>query len=142
MAIFLNSMFSPSNETLVRTGTRTGSLSVDTFCKVNLISVVPMISNPSKKGVAVAEFGLVKSFNIDDGQLDGLRPQECFVLGYELGEIDRLVIRDEPISRPVHKENRERIEKSCHDAGREFTLEWMENDVSESWMWLDVAPIV
>jgi hypothetical protein len=32
----------------------------------------------------MAEFGMVRSFDIDDGQLDGLRPQEIFVLGYEL----------------------------------------------------------
>jgi len=34
------------------------------------------------------QFSLMRFFKIDDGELDGLRPQECFVLGYELAQID------------------------------------------------------
>ena len=64
------------------------------------------------------EFGLVKSFDVDHGELDGLRPNECFVLGYELAVIDELLKGDESISRPIHAENRQRIEKSCNDADR------------------------
>ena len=86
------------------------------------------------------EYGLVKSFDIDNGELDGLRPVDCFVLGYELAQIDALVKVDVQFERPVHAANRERIEKSCKDAGRAFTLRWMEGDSSETWMWLRVAP--
>jgi hypothetical protein len=31
----------------------------------------------------MAEFGLLESFGIDDGELDGLSPQACFALGVE-----------------------------------------------------------
>ena len=39
----------------------------------------------------MASFGLFKPFGIDHGQLDGLSAQQCFVLGYELGEIETLL---------------------------------------------------
>jgi len=88
----------------------------------------------------MATYGLVKSFNIDNGELDGLRLKDCFVLGYELALIDNLVKLSDGFSRPVHVENRERVERSCHDASREFRLKWMEGDSSESWLWLEVRP--
>jgi hypothetical protein len=93
-----------------------------------------------KTGVKkVAQFGLIKSFDIDHGELDGLIAQECFVLGYELAEIDALLKRPQPIQKPVHAANRERIEKSCKDSGRPYRLLWMDVDPSESWMTLSVA---
>lgn len=88
----------------------------------------------------MAEFGLIKSFGIDNDELDSLRPKDCFVLGYELCIIDQLLLGDEPIQRTVHAENRARIESSCQDAGREFSLSWMAVDASESWLHLAVAP--
>lgn len=86
------------------------------------------------------EFGLVKSFQIDHGELDGLSPQECFVLGYELAQIDHLVEEvAEEISKPVHAKNKSRIEKTCEDAGRQYYLTWPADDSSESWLSLRVA---
>jgi len=90
----------------------------------------------------MADFGLVKSFNIDDGELDGLSSQQCFVLGYELAQIDSLLARGVAINKPVNAENKERIEESCRDADRTFRLTWMEGDSSESWMMLDVPKAV
>lgn len=92
----------------------------------------------------MAEFGLKKSFHIDHGELDGLSPQMCFVLGYELAQLDWM-LRDEFVniddwSMTVHVENRERIEEACRDAKRPFTLTWLEGDVSESWLLLKVTP--
>lgn len=88
----------------------------------------------------MAEFGLVKSFDIDNGELDGLRPKDCFVLGYELAQIDALLESGVELSRPIHAENRERIDKSCANAGRQYKISWMPGDSSESWMMLHVAP--
>lgn len=88
----------------------------------------------------MSEFGLIKSFRIDDGELDGLRPKDCFVLGYELAVIDELVKRDDPISRPVHAENRERIAESFEKERRPYTLTWLEADPSENWMQLESDP--
>ena len=83
-------------------------------------------------------WGLDKSFHVDNGELDGLNPAECFVLGYELAQIDYLLKSGESIQRPVHAKNRERIADSCHRAGREFSLSWMKDDRSEMWMWFEV----
>jgi len=87
----------------------------------------------------VTNFGLIKSFAIDDGQLDGQSAQNCFVLGYELAHVDHLLTTGRPIRQPVHVENRARIEASCRDANRTYTLNWMAGDVSESWLLLEVT---
>lgn len=86
----------------------------------------------------MAQFGMLKSFNIDNGELAGLTPQECFVLGYELAQIDEQLKSPAEIKKPVHAGNRTRIIESCNDANREFTLNWSPADPSESWMTLDV----
>lgn len=87
----------------------------------------------------MASFGLIRSFDIDDGQLDELRRKDCFVLGYELAKIDTMLERPEDIEALVHAENRERVVKSCEDAKRSYSLSWMNNDSSESWLMLTVA---
>lgn len=89
----------------------------------------------------MAEFGLVKSFGIDNGELDGLSPQECFVLGYELAHVDQLLKATNGIRQPVHAENRVRFESACKDAGRPHRLTWLPGDASESWLLLEVAPM-
>jgi hypothetical protein len=88
----------------------------------------------------MSNFGLVRSFGIDSGELDDLRPQECFVLGYELALIDNLLKSDEPICRTVYAANAPRIEKSCADEGRPCRLTWQAVDPSETWMLLTVPP--
>lgn len=88
----------------------------------------------------MADFGLVKSFGIDGGELDGLRPKDCFVLGYELAQIDELLKATSEIRQPVHADNRTRIQSACEDAGRPYRLAWLPGDVSESWLLLEVAP--
>lgn len=88
----------------------------------------------------MADFGLVKTFDIDDGQLDGLSPQECFVLGYELAAIDHMLTRPHRISLPVHAANKDRIAKSCEASHRVWRLFWPPDDVSETWLQLDVEP--
>lgn len=90
----------------------------------------------------MSQFGLVKSFQIDDGELDGLSAQECFVLGYELAYVDSLLKADGIILQPIHVENRSRIAASCMDARRRYRIIWMNGDVSESWMLLEVDPRV
>ena len=79
------------------------------------------------------EFG----FDIDDGQLDGRSPQECFVLGFELGDIvRRFKCPGEKFQLPVHAANADRIRKAARIYGANIQLDWMSDDVSESWMWL------
>lgn len=85
------------------------------------------------------EFELVRSFNIDDGELDEFTPAECFVLGYELAQVAGLLAGGCKIHRPVHAGNQDRIKTACEKADRPYTLEWMKDDKSESWMYLAVA---
>ena len=86
----------------------------------------------------MANFGLIKSFAIDNGELDGMSAQQCFVLGYELAQIDHMLATGKKIYQPVHSDNRARIESSCQDDGRPFRLAWMPGDSSESWLLLEV----
>lgn len=85
------------------------------------------------------EYGLIKSFDIDNGELEGLGPQEIFVLGYELAQIDHKLEGTKEFSQPVHAENRQRIIKACGDSGRQYRLTWLPGDESESWLLLQVA---
>jgi hypothetical protein len=89
----------------------------------------------------LANFGLKKSFGIDNGELDGLSSQETFVLGYELADIDHLLERADGFRKPVHADNRQRIEAACKDAERPFRLAWLPGDSSESWLLLEVPAI-
>lgn len=86
----------------------------------------------------MSNFGLIKSFGIDNGELDAMSAQECFVLGYELAQIDALLERGDEIHKPVHADNRSRIESACRDAGADFRLNWLPGDLSESWLLLEV----
>lgn len=86
----------------------------------------------------MSNFSLKKSFMIDGDELDGLRPKDCFVLGYELALIDQMLTSSKPIRQPVHADNRARIEASCRDAARPFRLTWLPGDSSESWLLLEV----
>ena len=88
----------------------------------------------------MAEFGLIKSFDIDNGELDGFRPEQCFVLGYELAAIDWLLQEHaEEFDRMIHVENMARVQKSLQDSNREGRLAYMHDDVSEGWVQLHVA---
>lgn len=87
----------------------------------------------------MGKFGLIKSFQIDNGELDELSPQECFVLGYELAQIDQLLKATPEIRLPVHANNQGRIRSACDDTDRAYRLTWLQGDVSESWLLLEVA---
>ena len=89
----------------------------------------------------MADFGLIKSFDIDHGELDLLSKQQCFVLGYELAQIDDLLSKSEGIVKMVNADNAPRIEKACQKAGRNYQLNWLQGDQSESWMQLEVPPL-
>lgn len=88
--------------------------------------------------MADAEYELFTPFGIDDGELDGKTPQECFVLGYELAQVDMLLRSSEGFERPVHADNFDRIVRSCLKAGRGYEINWMPDDKSEDWRWLKV----
>lgn len=79
----------------------------------------------------------LRTFDTDNGELDGLTPQECFVLGFEACTIEEALKRGKGFRTDVNSANKDRIAKACMDAGREFKMTWID-DSSEAWMRLKV----
>jgi hypothetical protein len=79
-------------------------------------------------------YKLITSFGIDDGELDGLKLEECFVLGYELALVNSALKNKHTLTMRVHPENQTRIHQACKTAKRKYQLKWMPQDSSESWM--------
>lgn len=91
--------------------------------------------------MAEKEFGLEESFNIDDGQLEGMTPQEIFVLGYELGAISLEAEHNhENFHRLAHIDNQGRIEKALTKRDRQFDVKFSHDDQSERWFEVYVKP--
>lgn len=86
----------------------------------------------------MAEFGLFRPFDIDDGQLDGLTPQHCFALGYELAEVDAQIAAGEPFERLLHTANRDRVLLELERKGVRHDLGPAIGDDSGSWLTLKV----
>jgi len=78
---------------------------------------------------------LLESFGIDNGELDGLTPQECFVLGYELSKVSWRAETDHgEFKTLIHAENRSRIVTALAKRNRPHLITWMRNDLSEGWL--------
>lgn len=90
----------------------------------------------------MAEFGLIRAFKIDDGELDGMCPQAVFTLGYELALFDESMKRPEKFEMLFHADNFDRMRMSLEKSGREWQSSWMSADKSETWMELYVGPVV
>jgi hypothetical protein len=87
------------------------------------------------------EFELGDSFYCDNGELDGLTPAQCFVLGVEWDHIVKSVERHEQeLNFTVHSDNRERLEKAIEKRDRKCEWQWPHDDVSEEWVYLKVYP--
>lgn len=88
----------------------------------------------------MSDFGLIRSFGIDDGELEGLTPQQIFVLGYELAELDRLIDKCKyGFTKLFHAANVDRITTKLQQSGRGWEIRWMDSDQSEDWVMLSVA---
>ena len=88
------------------------------------------------------EFEQCESFGIDSGELDGLTPQDCFVLGYELATIHAMaetIAANETIAMHlVHAANKSRIEAALQKRRRGYQWTWPSDDVSEAWVYLTI----
>ena len=86
-------------------------------------------------------FELCEPFNIDNGELEGMSPQACFVLGYELADVvewaQRVTAESE---RVVHAANRDRLQMFLNARNIDHTFTWPADDVSEAWVYLRVTP--
>lgn len=87
----------------------------------------------------MAEWGCVRSFGVDDGELDGFSPAEVFVLGYELAQVDAKIAIGKAFDSLVHSANRDRIESELKKRNRQYKFTYMQNDQSEDWMQLFVS---
>lgn len=83
----------------------------------------------------MAEFESIEPFGIDDGELDGLSPQQVFVLGYELAQISAEFASGARVANPVHPDNRERIERAARIRDREVSFRVYHDD----WLWLETT---
>ena len=84
-------------------------------------------------------FELAESFGIDNGELDGLTPQECFCLGCELYNVLFTAQQHErQLQFTVRIVNKERIERMLKSRGRTCSWQYPHDDVSEGWVFLTV----
>ncbi len=84
----------------------------------------------------MAEYQFMEPFDIDDGQLEGLRLIDAFTLGVEWQMVFAALESGESFSRPIHRRNVERIQRMCIRRRRPFRV-LPEND---EWATLVVAP--
>lgn len=86
-------------------------------------------------------FGLVDSFFIDDGELDGLSPQMCFVLGCEWHNVVSAIDSAEKnqFLFTVHAANQARLKAAIDSRGWNTVWEWPHDDRSEEWVYLHVT---
>lgn len=78
-----------------------------------------------------AEFGLKCSFGIDNGELDGLSPQEIFVLGFEMGRtygVCASMDHGDCERFMTHSSNEERNRRAAETNGCEIKSEWANDD--------------
>jgi hypothetical protein len=74
---------------------------------------------------------MVESFDIEDGQLDGLTPQQCFVRGCEWGTFKTACDDSYAFRRTVHRERVERLCKVAARRGRTFRIEHLDDQWTE-----------
>lgn len=61
------------------------------------------------------QLAMVEPFYIDDGELNGLSPEQIFVLGFEFGSIREKIERGQPFSQMFHSDNYDRIKAMCEN---------------------------
>lgn len=83
----------------------------------------------------MTDWGLQEPFDIDNDELSGLRPQDCFALGVEWQMVADEMETGEPFGWPIHAANSERIKRMCIRRGRKFRTK----PNGEGWIWLEVA---
>ena len=73
------------------------------------------------------------TIDIDEGQLDGRTPQECFLLGYEYATITTRIRLGYPFENLVNADNGDRIEEFCRSVGARYSMTWNRGDSTEQW---------
>ena len=88
-----------------------------------------------------AEYDLMEPFDIDNGELDGLRPQECFVLGVEWQMCAALADTGKAWGKMIHLMNLPRIEAMLNRRGLEHVAAGLNMDASLATMndWVSIS---
>lgn len=79
-------------------------------------------------------YSLAEPFDIDDGQLDGLTPQEVFCLGVEWQMVRQSLEHGERFERVMHIENRDRVAALLQRHNRKHNFTFMHDDGTEAWV--------
>jgi hypothetical protein len=79
-------------------------------------------------------YGLKEPFDIDNGELAGVDAVNAFVMGVEWQMISAQLDSGDPIARPIHDTNRQRIQRMCIRRGRKCQIK----PNGEGWYWLEV----
>jgi hypothetical protein len=85
----------------------------------------------------MADFKMCEPFGIDDGELDGLSPQQCFVLGVEWQKFYDIALRWKAGTLTSFKdmchssENLERIKALLERHGVPYRVRWLNDDWNE-----------
>jgi hypothetical protein len=66
----------------------------------------------------MAEFCLVEPFDVDDGSIDGLSPQECFALGAEWAMFQQKLRGGQPFVELILEKNAQRLVGLAERNGR------------------------
>ena len=74
---------------------------------------------------------LVDSFDIDNGELDGLTPQMVFCLGVEFEMFRTKLKRGKDFSMDVHTKNAPRLLAMCQRRNRTAKETWIHDDFDE-----------
>lgn len=61
------------------------------------------------------------AFNVDDGELTGVKPEMVFVLGVEYGQVYTLAKQPQAFTILVHAENKDRIVSLLVTKGRQLS---------------------
>ena len=92
---------------------------------------MPQYDHDGPDGPEDVEYESVEPFDIDHGELDGIRPQLVFTMGVEWEMLRQELDAGREVSRMIHVENAKRIEQMCRRRGREWIMgictdgEWM-----------------
>lgn len=80
---------------------------------------------------------LVADFHIDDNELEGITPEEAFVLGAEFCHVYEQLRWGLPFSQLIHTRNTGRVCDLCDEYQREHTLSYI--DGNPRWFQLEVS---
>lgn len=89
-----------------------------------------------------SDYGMLYPFHIDNGELEGVPLHQIFVLGFEFAKVLGWMENPEEFnSMNIRIENKDRVERTLNKAKVPYTLTFMTEDISESWLLLRITGV-